>query len=108
MDFPKDWKTNKTPASDGKEPVGHQEVGGTICIHSLAVLPEFQSMGIAGVLLRSYIHRMKDAKIADRLALLCMDDLKKFYGRFGFDDMGKSQVTYGGGGWNNMVRPQIY
>lgn len=105
MDFPKDWKTNKSSiAKPGeKEPLGHQEVGGTICIHSLAVLPAYQHMGIGSVLLRSYIQRIKDAKIADRLALLAHEDMKKFYARFGFDDMGPSQASFGGGGWNNMV-----
>lgn len=106
MDFPQDWKTNKTTISDEKEPLGHQDVGGTICIHSLAVQPEFQSMGIGSVLLRSYIQRIKDAKIADRLALIAHDDMKKFYGRFGFDDMGSSQVKFGGGAWSNMVSRQ--
>lgn len=104
MDYPKDWKTNKTTLpKDGAEALGHQEEGGTICIHSVAIRPEFQSLGIGSVLLRSYIQRLKDAKIADRLALLAHDDMKKFYARFGFDDMGKSSVTFGGGNWNTMV-----
>lgn len=105
MDYPKDWKTRKAtiPKPGEPEPLGHQDVGGTICIHSLAVKPEYQDMGIGSVLIRSYIQRIKDAKIADRLALLAHDDMKKFYGRFGFDDMGTSQATFGGGNWSNMV-----
>lgn len=113
MDYPKDWKTNKTtlPRPGETETIGHQDVGGTVCIHSIAVRPEYQSMGIGSVLLRSYLQRIKDAKIADRLALLAHDDMKKFYGRFGFDDMGSSQATFGGGDWNNMVSdtsPSLY
>lgn len=109
MDYPKDWKTKKAtiPKPGEPEPLGHQDVGGTICIHSLAVNPDYQDLGIGTVLLRSYIQRIKDARIADRLALLAHDDMKKFYGRFGFDDMGKSQATFGGGNWNNMVGPHI-
>ncbi|KAK5954921.1 hypothetical protein OHC33_003600 [Knufia fluminis] len=105
MDYPKDWKTNKTtlPKPGEKEALGHQEAGSTICIHSVAVRPDYQSMGVGSVLLRSYIQRIKDAKIADRLALLAHDDMKNFYGRFGFDDMGPSQATFGGGNWNNMI-----
>ncbi|KAK5081516.1 hypothetical protein LTR05_007647 [Lithohypha guttulata] len=105
MDYPKDWKTDKRTlsTSGNKEPLGHQENGATICIHSLAVRSEYQSMGIGSVLLRSYIQRIKDAKIADRLALLAHDEMKKFYGRFGFDDMGPSQCTFGGANWNNMI-----
>ncbi|KAK5093901.1 hypothetical protein LTR70_004426 [Exophiala xenobiotica] len=105
MDYPKDWRTNKTtlPRQGETETLGHQEVGGTVCIHSIAVRPDYQSMGIGSVLLRSYLQRIKDAKIADRLALLAHDDMKRFYGRFGFDDMGPSQATFGGGNWNNMI-----
>ena len=107
MDYPKDWRTNKSSLPNEKEPVGHQNIGGTICIHSLAVRSEYQAMGIGSVLLKCYIQRMKDAKIADRLALLAHDDLKNFYGRFGFDDMGPSQATFGGGNWNNMVSIEL-
>lgn len=107
MDYPSDWRTNRTtlpgPGQTPSEVPGHQDVGGTICIHSLAVRPQYQSMGLGSVLLSSYIQRIKDSKIADRLALLAHDDMKKFYGRFGFDDVGPSVATFGGGGWNNMV-----
>lgn len=108
MDYPKDWRENKSSiAKKGEEVVGHSEIGGTICIHSVAIRPEFQSLGLGSVLMRSYIQRLKDAKIADRLALLAHDELKKFYSQFGFDDMGKSTCTFGGGDWNNMVC-QVY
>lgn len=100
MEIPKDWKTSKPPA---KSDIGHSQSGATICIHSLAIKPEYQSMGVGSVLLKSYIQRIKDAKIADKLALLAHDDMKKFYSRFGFDDMGSSQCSFGGGNWSNMV-----
>lgn len=104
MDYPKDWRTNKTTIpKPGEEALGHQEIGGTICIHSVAIRPEYQSLGLGSVLVRSYIQRLKDAKIADRLALLAHDEMKKFYAQFGFDDMGKSSCTFGGGNWSNMV-----
>lgn len=82
-------------------------MGGTICIHSLAVAPEFQKMGLGSVLMKSYIARMKDSKIADRLALLAHDHLVPFYTSLGFENMGPSVVTSHGGNWNNMVWPVI-
>lgn len=105
MDYPKDWKTNKSsvPTADQEEPVGHQNTGGTIALHSLVTHPEHRGKGLANVLLKSYIQRIKDSRIADRIALLAHDDLERFYTRFGFDNMGPSSCTHGGGGWNNMV-----
>lgn len=106
MDYPKDWRTNKStvPAKGQDEVLGHQDVGGTIALHSLVTSPEHRNKGLANVLLKSYIQRIKDSKIAERIALLAHDDLERFYGRFGFDSMGPSSCTHGGGGWNNMVR----
>ncbi|KAJ9609812.1 hypothetical protein H2200_006141 [Cladophialophora chaetospira] len=105
MKIPSDWKTRRSslPTSTDEEPVGHQDMGGTICIHSVAVTPEFQRMGLGSVLMKSYIQRMKDAKIADRLALLAHDHLVPFYKGLGFENMGPSAVTSHGGNWNNMI-----
>lgn len=105
MDIPKDWRTNKKTlrASPTDTILGHEDAGGTICIHSLAVHKDYQSNGIGTVLLRSYIQRIRDAHIADKLALLAHDNMRKFYSKHGFDNMGPSQATYGGGGWNNMI-----
>lgn len=105
MGIPMNWKSRRSslPSSDDEEPLGHQEQGGTICIHSLAVAPEFQKMGLGSVLMKSYIQRMKDSKIADRLALLAHDHLIEFYTGLGFKNMGPSAVTSCGGNWNNLV-----
>ena len=105
MRIPSKWKTRRSslPSSDDEEPLGHQDMGGTICLHSLAVDPEFQRMGLGSVLMKSYIARMKDSKIADRIALLAHDHLVQFYTGLGFENMGPSAVTSHGGSWNNMV-----
>ncbi|RDW79764.1 hypothetical protein BP6252_04402 [Coleophoma cylindrospora] len=68
MDFPKDWASNPS-ISD----IGHQEAGRTICLHSVAILPEFQGRGLGRVLLLAYMQQMNGAGIADRLALLAHD-----------------------------------
>jgi GNAT superfamily N-acetyltransferase len=83
--------------------LGHQDQGSTIAIHSLAVLPEHQGKGIGSTLLKAYIQRIKDAAIADRIALLSHDDLVPFYTALGFENSGVSDCTFGGGGWNDLV-----
>lgn len=105
MDFPKDWKTVKSGLRkiNGEEPIGHQETGRTIAVHSLVTAPAHRNKGLAQVLMKSYVQRIKDSKIADRVALLAHDELIDFYQNLGFDNMGPSSCTYGGGGWNNMV-----
>ncbi|KAI1614991.1 arylalkylamine N-acetyltransferase [Exophiala viscosa] len=105
MALPADWETSRSslPSSTDEEPLGHQEIGGTVCVHSLAVAPEFQKMGLGTVLAKSYISRIKDSKCAERIALLAHDHLVPFYTALGFENMGPSSVTSCGGGWNNMV-----
>ncbi|KMQ46529.1 hypothetical protein A7C99_3845 [Trichophyton rubrum] len=105
MGVPKDWRTKKStlPSPGEEEPVGHQDQGSTIAIHSLAVLPEHQDKGLGKTLIKSYIQRIQDAKIADRLVLLSHDHLIPFYTGLGFENVGRSKCTFGGGGWNDMV-----
>jgi hypothetical protein len=110
MALPSNWKSTAKSSSsvpskdkDDSEPQGHQQTGGTICLHSLAVSKQYQKMGLGTVLMKSYIQRIKDSKIADRIALLAHDHLIKFYEGMGFENMGESNVTSCGGGWNNMV-----
>lgn len=69
MDYPRDWETASTV--DNK--AGHQEDGRTICVHSLAVLPEYQGTGIGRTIMMAYMQQMNGAGIADRLALIAHD-----------------------------------
>ena len=110
MGMPTGWRTQRTSPtlSNDKELLGHQDTGATICVHSLAVAPRFQKMGLGTVLMKSYIQRMKDAKIADRIALIAHDHLVPFYSSLGFENMGPSPITSYGGNWNNMVRLLLY
>lgn len=70
MDYPRDWETKK---SDNSTKIGHHEEGRTICVHSIAVLPEFQKSGIGRTLMMAYMQQMNGAGIADRLALVAHD-----------------------------------
>lgn len=99
MDFPENWQTERNSAS----PLGHQEEGRTIALHSLAVLPAHQKIGLGGTILKSYLQRMHQAEIADRVALLAHKELVPFYEANGFVNKGKSKSTYGGGNWIDMV-----
>jgi predicted N-acetyltransferase YhbS len=72
-------------------------------VHSLAVAVEHQKKGLGTVIMKAYIQRIKDSKIADRIALLAHDQLVGFYENLGFTNAGPSTCTFAGGGWNNMA-----
>lgn len=105
MDFPSDWRQRRSslPKAGEAEPKGHQEQGGTVALHSLAVVKEHQHKGLGTILLKAYIERIKSAKIAERISLLAHDNLVKFYEGFGFVDEGLSEATFGGVRWYSMV-----
>lgn len=105
MDVPPDWQQRRSslPLVGEVEPPGHQEQGGTVALHSLAVAKEHQRKGLGTILLKSYIERIKSAKIAERISLLAHDHLVKFYEGFGFTDEGLSDATFGGSQWRSMV-----
>ena len=84
--------------------VGHKEIGRTICIHSLAVLPEYQSRGLGRTLMQAYLQRIESHDVADRAALIAHKHLIPYYERFGFSTKGASGCKFGGGDWYDMVR----
>ncbi|KAM0619371.1 hypothetical protein ACHAQG_008714 [Verticillium nonalfalfae] len=97
---PQNWR-DADAAKSAK--VGHQQDGRTVCLHSLAVSPKLHGTGIGKITLTSYIQIINDSGVADRIALICEDHLVGFYKKFGFRELGASQVTFGGGGWYDMV-----
>lgn len=84
--------------------VGHDEAGRTLALHSLAVLPDYQGLGVGKMLMKAYVQRMVEAEVADRIALLTYPKLVPWYEKFGFEKIGESKATHGGGGWIDMVR----
>lgn len=102
MKLPPNWEKERFSVEDG-HPIGHEETGPTICIHSLAVVPEHQGKQVGRTLMKAYIQRMKEAQVADRIALIAHDHLIKFYESLGFDNLGPSPCQFGGGGWFDMV-----
>ncbi|KFY92294.1 hypothetical protein V500_04224 [Pseudogymnoascus sp. VKM F-4518 (FW-2643)] len=99
MDYPKNWESAKKDES--KE--GHHEDGRTICVHSLAVLPEFQGSGIGRTIMMAYMQQMNGAGIADRLAIIAHGPLVSYYEKLGFVNKGPSEAQFGGGGWFDMI-----
>ena len=93
-----------TSATDPPDPkVGHKEGGRTVCIHSLAVLPEYQRRGLGRTLMKAYLQRMESHGVADRAALIAHEQLIPYYENLGFESKGKSDAQFGGGGWFDMV-----
>lgn len=66
MDYPADWDSAHPIVTS----VGHRDGGRTICVHSLGVLPSFQSHGLGRTLMMAYMQQMSGAGIADRIALI--------------------------------------
>ncbi|KAH9831316.1 polyamine acetyltransferase [Teratosphaeria destructans] len=93
------------PPPDTSDPhIGHKEEGRTICIHSLAVLPEYHRRGLATTLMQAYLQRIESHGVADRVALIAHEHLIGFYEKFGFVNKGRSEAQFGGGGWFDLVR----
>lgn len=107
MQMPTNWKNERSSVENGQT-VGHDEFSGTIAVHSLAVLPEHQGKQVGSTLMRSYIQRIKEAAIAERIVLIAHDNLIPFYQGFGFENRGPSECQYGGGGWYDMVSLFIF
>ncbi|OJD14787.1 hypothetical protein AJ78_04909 [Emergomyces pasteurianus Ep9510] len=106
MGIPPNWRDKSSSTLEScncSEPLGHQDQGSTIALHSLAVLPEHQGKRLGSTLLKAYIQRIKDAAIANRIALLAHEHLIPFYANLGFENRGLSDCTFGGGGWYSMV-----
>ncbi|KAI9699150.1 MAG: hypothetical protein M1820_007229 [Bogoriella megaspora] len=83
--------------------VGHNDLGHTVGLHSFAIVPEYQDIGLGKVLMKAYIQRIQASGIAERIALITYERLIPFYEKLGFEYQGKSDVQYGGESWHNMI-----
>ncbi|KXL50462.1 hypothetical protein M433DRAFT_159475 [Acidomyces richmondensis BFW] len=94
-----------SPDASQEDPnIGHNEEGRTVCIHSLAVLPDYQKRGLGRTLMEAYLHRMETHGVADRAALIAHANLIPFYESFGFKNLGQSACKFGCGGWYDLVK----
>ncbi|KAK1256069.1 hypothetical protein MKX07_008328 [Trichoderma sp. CBMAI-0711] len=104
MDYPKNWAAilhgrERYPS----EPVGHRPHGRTICLHSVAVCPRLQGLGLGTATLKSYVQRMNSLGAADRVALVCRKPEIRFFERCGFRNSGRSSTKTLVGEYYNMV-----
>ncbi len=79
----------------------HLEDGPVQMIFGLAVLPQYQHLGIARSLMEELIRRSRQ-KNRKMLVLTCKARLKGFYAQFGFEDRGLSVSEHGGAEWYEM------
>ncbi|KAK5998477.1 hypothetical protein PT974_00856 [Cladobotryum mycophilum] len=100
MRCPEDWRSS---TQSDCSPLGHRYCGRTICLHSFAVCPEVQGIGIGKTAMKSYLQLMNESGVADRVALVCRPSLVDFFKRCGFKDIGKSESTLLEGEWHNMI-----
>ncbi|KAK4499545.1 hypothetical protein PRZ48_010061 [Zasmidium cellare] len=93
------------PTAENPDPkLGHKEEGRTVCIHSLAILPQYQGKGLGKTLLKAYLQRIENQSVADNAALIAHEHLIPYYEKLGFENKGQSKAQFGGGGWYDMVK----
>lgn len=105
MDYPKNWlKMLHGDESSPSELVGHRPDGRTVCIHSIAVCPRLQGLGLGTATLKSYVQRLNSLGLADRVALICRKSETRFFQKCGFRNIGRSDTKTLPGEFYNMVR----
>ncbi|KAI0815761.1 hypothetical protein GGR55DRAFT_630042 [Xylaria sp. FL0064] len=99
----KDGGDGKKDEKDESRKIGHQEFGRTVCIHSVAVHPKLQGVGLGKLIVKAYVQQVKNSALASRVALVCQEYLINYFKRFGFSHNGPSKAKLSGDGWNDMV-----
>ncbi|KAG6077710.1 hypothetical protein E4U16_002044 [Claviceps sp. LM84 group G4] len=100
MQLPANWRDNP---QDGAK-VGHQPNGNTVALHSLAMCPSHQKLGLGKYLMSRYIEKMREMQAVERISILTYENLVSFYQELGFQLLGASASTHGGVAWKDMVR----
>ncbi|KAG6053818.1 hypothetical protein E4U33_000124 [Claviceps sp. LM78 group G4] len=99
MQLPANWRDNP---QDGAK-VGHQPNGNTVALHSLAMCPSHQKLGLGKYLMSRYIEKMREMQAVERISILTYENLVSFYQELGFQLLGASASTHGGVAWKDMV-----
>lgn len=96
--------TNEMTISDEMfENVGlHREDGSWQSVFGLAVRPEFQHRGYAGMLMETLIAAAREEGRRGCI-LTCKDRLIAFYEQFGYKKLGVSASVHGGAVWYDMA-----
>ncbi len=77
--------------------------GANIMILGLDVLPEYRNQGLARKIVEVYGAREK-AKGRQALILTCLEELVPMYQKFGFEDLGIANSTWGDEEWHAMKK----
>lgn len=78
------------------------ENGKNVMLLGLDVLPEYRGQGLARELVYRYSQREK-ANGRKKLFLTCLEQKVKMYKKFGLQDLGIADSTWGGEEWHEMV-----
>lgn len=103
MQLPANWRNNRDKPQDSAK-VGHQPNGGTVALHSLAVCPSHQKLGLGKYLMSRYIEKMREMQAVERISILTYENLVSYYLELGFQLLGASASNHGGVAWKDMVR----
>lgn len=80
----------------------HDPEGENIMLLGLDVLPQYRGMGLAREIVYQYVCREK-VRGRKHLYLTCLESKVKMYEKFGFEDLGLADSTWGGEQWHEMV-----
>ena len=72
-------------------------------IMGLAVLPEYQAMGVGSRLMGDFINEMKSSGYR-HILLTCKEEKITYYERIGYENLGVSASVHGGARWYDMIR----
>ena len=81
----------------------HDPSGCNVMLLGLDVLPEYRMQGLAREIVRRYSMR-ESANGRSMLFLTCLEGKVEMYKKFGFEDRGIANSTWGGEQWHEMVR----
>lgn len=106
MSMPESWRSlpNDEPVFVNDELIGNHKYGDSIAIHSVAISPDFQGKKVGRALVSAYTdHLERGCFGASRAVLIAHDYLVNFYESVGFKNQGKSESSFAGGVWFDMV-----
>ncbi|WP_027431230.1 GNAT family N-acetyltransferase [Lachnospira multipara] len=75
--------------------------GDNIMILGLDVLPEYRMQGLARSIISKY-GELQFERGRKYLTLTCLDSRVPMYKKFGFEDLGQANSTWGGEAWHEM------
>ncbi|WP_132860384.1 GNAT family N-acetyltransferase [Shimia isoporae] len=85
-----------------KELIGHDAEARDVVIMSVVLDPDFQGRGLATSLMTEFVTRMKAAG-KEQIHLMCKENYRPLYERFGYKFTKPSRSTHGGAQWYEMV-----